>query len=123
MTVDEALEAAGKTQAAQAQEDQAGAEAASEATPGQMREAFSAVPDIKVGPFTVRRFRDGDFISLEHLGHPMKNFRSVTDESYKFEPSGMDAWTLCWVMTRPAKEVKEALATGGVDVAKTLAEE
>lgn len=105
------------TQAQQRKDDEVGLQAATSALPGPLRAAFSSIPEIKVGPFTVRRFVDGDFITLSELGHPLSSFAAAAEATYKFEPTGEQSWQMCWLMTRPRSEVK-AKMKHGIEVAK-----
>ncbi len=100
------------TQAQQAEADKIGTLAASAAVPGPMREVWCIVPDIKEGPFTIRRFRDGDFIRLAQLGHPLENFTAIAKWLSDPKPSGPEAWLLNWLMTTPIEEVKKEMQAG-----------
>lgn len=104
----------------QAAEDNLGMLAAQAATPGITRNVWEPAPDIEVGPYKVRRFRDGDFILLAQMKHPLERFSALSDGSYGFEPSGVLAHQLCWLMTRPVAAARDALKVG-VDVAKEMA--
>lgn len=100
------------TQAEQRKADEIGGQAATEALPGPLRQAFSSVPAIVVGPFSVRRFVDGDFITLSEIGHPLSSFERAMNGSYKGEPVGEHAWQICWLMTRPRADVRAAMKNG-----------
>lgn len=104
----------------QQQDDKIGLTAATTATPGPLRDVWAAVPGITVGPFSVRRFTDRDFIWLAQLGHPLKSFSAVVDKSYDFNPSGEHAHQLCWLLATSKEDVKAAFKQG-VDVAKEAA--
>ena len=82
---------------------------------------FSPSPDIKVGPYTVRRFVDRDFLFLSKLGHPLKRFVAMADNSYNFEPSGEQAWQICYILTRPIAETKALFKSGGPEAVKEAA--
>lgn len=96
-------------------QDEAEGQAAATPSPGESRDVFATAPDIKVGPYSVRRFVDGDFVSLASIGHPLNGIKAIADEDagYKFVPTGKDCWTLCWIMTRPRKESKALLKSAG----------
>jgi len=98
----------------QAAEDALGAEAARAALPGPTRDIWSPSPDITVGIYKVRRFVDRDFMLLDAIGHPLKSFSAMSDGSYDYIPSGPLAHQLCWLMTHPIQECKQAVK-GGVD--------
>lgn len=101
--------------ARQRREDAAALVALDVALPGPLPDAFSPVPDIKVGPHTVRPFYDLDFEFLQHLNHPFYQARQASlagKEDEDFFPSGPAAWQLCWIMTRPPEETEKVLAAG-----------
>ena len=108
---------------AQKADDGVGNIAVTAAVPGPVRDIWAPKPSIAVGPFTVRRFVDRDFIILDALQHPLKSLSALADQTYNFEPSGREAWDICWLMTRPVAEVKEVFRTGGRESAQSMAEE
>lgn len=108
---------------AQKGEDKVGNIAVTAATPGPVRDIWAPVPSVTVGPFTVRRFVDRDFILLDALDHPLKSLSALADAAYDFEPSGRLAWVLCWLMTRPVAEARAVFSQGGRAAAEAQAEE
>lgn len=121
MTQSEADAAIAATVAKQAAEDRIGMQAATAALPGPLADVFSPAPDIKVGPFSVRRFVDGDFVALSALGHPLSRFTALADGDYKMEPTGEQCWQLCWLLTRSRADAKEVFRSGGITGAKDQA--
>lgn len=117
-----------KRQADQA-EDAAAVVAAATPLPGPTREAFQPKPVLEVGPHKLRAFCDRDFVFLATLNHPLvklkldnlarKNAEEIDklfdDVTQGLLPSGQEAWTLFWLLTRPAREVATELATSGVE--------
>ena len=101
-----------ETQKQQAEDDKLGMEAATSTLPGPLKDVWALVPDIQVGPFKVRRFVDGDFIRLAAFDHKLNSFSAVSAWLENPEPSGKEAWLLNWMLTRPTKEVKEAIKSG-----------
>ena len=110
------------TQAAQAKEDDIGKLAAAAVRPGAVREAWVTVPDLKEGPYTIRRLRDGDLKRLDELGHPINSQKAIHEWAAAPVSSGPDAWLLIWMFTRPIPEVKAAM-TQGKDVVLNKADE
>lgn len=113
MTPQEAQKKIAATQKQQQADDLIGMKATTATLPGPLRDVFSPSPEIKVGPYSVRRFVDGDFVSLAATGHPLNHISAIADGSYKFIPTGKDCWILLWILTRPRKESKELFKTGG----------
>ncbi len=112
------------TQAKQAAEDKIGLQAAGTTLPGPMADVWTVKPDIKEGPYTIRRFVDGDFIRLAQMGHPLDSFTAIGRWLENPNPSGPDAWVLNWMMTNPVSLVKEFLqGPNGVAVIRGQAEE
>lgn len=101
-----------ETQAGQAADDKAGLQAATSALPGPLKDVWALQPDIKEGPYTIRRFVDGDFIRLAAFNHKLSSFSAVGEWLENPEPSGKDAWLLNWMMTRSTAAVKEAITAG-----------
>ena len=125
MNLQEAEAKAALTQAAQAADDKAGNMALTATLPGPLLDVFSPAPDIKVGPFTVRRFVNRDFVMLSQLGHPLKRLSALADGSYNFDPSDEPAWQLCWLLTQPieyAKDKMKDVAAAKEDVATIFGE-
>ena len=110
------------TQAQQADADKIGLKAAGTTLPGPARDVWCDVPDIKEGPFTIRRLRDGDFVRLAQLGHPLNSFNAIGAWLKEPQPSGKEAWMLNWLMSRPVAEVKAIIAKGR-DAVEAQAEE
>lgn len=98
-----------KTQAV----DREAAAALSEPLPGPTRDVFAIVQDIPVGKWKVRPFYDLDFVLLEELQHPLSKIIKVSLAGEKtnddYIPSGVSAWQLFWVMTRPPEETEALL--------------
>ena len=104
----------------QADADAKGLEASATILPGPTRAAFSMVPDIKVGPYKVRRFLDGDLDTLASMEHPFgkiieKRMAGIDDDSTNWLPRGKWGWILCWMMTRDIDEVDKVIADGGIE--------
>ena len=108
----ELMEKINQTQADQAEADKIGLQAAGAVRPGAVREAWVTVPDIKEGPFTIRRFKDGDFKRLDEMGHPLNNQKAMYEWAQNPVASGPDCWLLLWMLTRPVAVVKEKMITG-----------
>lgn len=107
-------------QAAQDAKDDVTRQAAKRPLPGNARKIFSITPDIKVGPWTVRPFYDGDFDILESLDHPLLRWMSDKDIESRlkhYKMRGLAAWQLLWLMTTPIGEIEELYDAG------TLSEE
>lgn len=114
----------------QERDDAVGKLAAAAPLPGPTKQAFSVVPDIKVGTYSVRRFCDGDFLFLSNplVAHPlmglsvdklMKLGQVEIDKLFDstvagVSPSGPQAWALYWILTRPWKESQAALKDGTI---------
>ena len=107
------------TQAKQAKDDQIGLTAAGTVLPGALREVFCEVPDIKVGPYNVRRFTDRDFIRLAKLGHPLNSFAAMQSWTESPTISGPEAYNIIWLMTRSIQTAKTDIDS---DVAKVKAD-
>ena len=113
----------------QAVEDMAGRRALAEPFPGALADTFSLAPNIKVGPFEVRRFRDGDFKLLNALKNPFHDFMLACmlgdKEGVKniMKPTGQPMWDLAYIFTKPAKEVAEEIKSHGVAAVQASAEE
>jgi hypothetical protein len=123
MTPAEANKRIAETIARQRAEDDAGAQAiVGSPAPGPMREAFSPCPNIVVGRYEVRRVRDGDFYTLEALGHPLKRWSAINDGSYDCEPTGPQCWQVLWILTREAYEVRDEMRVDGGKSLKEKAE-
>ena len=101
--------------------DAAGKQAAAEPLPGPARQAFSVSPDIRVGPYTVRAARDRDIKTLSQLGNCYYQFVMTGDEA--LVKTGQDAYELCWVMTRPARDVKAFTEKQGLDALRKAADD
>jgi hypothetical protein len=114
---------AAEKQKQQQAEDAVGMKAATATLPGPMKGIWSVVPEIPVGPFLVRRFKDGDLKDLAAIGHPFDSVQVIVNGGYKFIPTGQDCWTLCFLMTRPRKEFKQLLVEKGVEGIKEAAED
>ena len=100
----ELLQKAAEKQQRQKIEDAAGLQAATEPLPGPAREAFTLEPSQQVGPYQVRAACDFDLNLLSQLNskfYALFMSGGAADEL----PSGPDTWDLCWIMTRPAREV------------------
>ena len=97
--------------AVQREQDEAGKRAAAEPLPGPAREAFAACPDVVVGPYRVRAARDRDIKVLSQLKNCYYEFVMTGDPA--LVRTGQDAYELCWVMTRPAREVKRLVEERG----------
>lgn len=97
------------TQAGQREDDRLGLRAATAALPGPLLDVWALAPDKEVGPFKIRRFVDGDFITLAQMGHKLNSFSAINDWLQTPEPSGPQAWLLNWMMTHTRAEVKEAV--------------
>ena len=97
-----------------AKQDEIGKLAAAAPFPGPLREAFAVAQGIKVGPFTVRAFCDGDFEFLEALDHPLsKMYRDALrgiDTASMFIPSGPEMWVAAWLMTHDPDEADAMLS-------------
>lgn len=102
----------GETQRQQQQDDKAGMEAVTASLPGPLKDVWTIEPDIMVGPYKVRRFTDGDFIRLAAFDHKLRSLTAIDEWMKEFEPSGKDAWLICWMMTRSTKDVREAIKSG-----------
>jgi hypothetical protein len=101
--------------------DSAGAQAVREPLPGPAREAFAACPDEQVGPYKVRAARDRDIKVLSQLNNAYYKFVMTADpEDVK---GGQDAYELCWIMTRPAREVKALVEKNGLDWLRAQADD
>lgn len=101
-----------ETVARQAREDTAGRRAAAEPLPGPLRDAFSILPNIEVGPYSVRPFYDIDFEFLAMLEHPLH--KMMTANEGDFTPRGPHAWELCWILTRDADTVEGIIQGEGL---------
>jgi len=115
------IAAMARQDAEQAKEDSAGIQAATATLPGPMLAMFSPSPSISVGPYSVRRFVDRDFILLSALDHPLKSVSEI--ESYPFHPTGEHAWQLCWLLTRDVKVAKLAFKNGVAAVKELASDE
>jgi len=100
------------TQAEQGRADELGKLAASAVRPGAVREAWVTVPELKEGPYTIRRVRDGDLKRLDELGHPVNSQKAMHEWANNPVSSGPEAWLLIWMFTRPIPEVKSAMIQG-----------
>lgn len=95
----------------QAIEDSAGKVAALNPLPGPTRKAFSLEPEIKIGPYSVRPACDFDLNLLAQLNNKFHSlFMAGGGDDL---PSGPSAWELCWIMTRPARDVSEYVKKNG----------
>ena len=109
-------------------EDLAGHRALAEPLPGALKDAFSLAPDITVGPYKVRRFRDGDFKILAALDNPLNDFLRAclngdkTGAGIKVEPTGQAMWDIAYVFTRPAIETAKMIRDQGVQAFQEAAE-
>lgn len=110
-------------------EDMAGRRAMAEPLPGALADAFSLAPDIVVGPYNVRRFRDGDFKLLAALDNPFNDWLRAalngdeTGAGVKMQPTGQPMWDLAFLFTRPASVSKDVIAAVGVLELQAKAEE
>lgn len=101
-------------------EDLAGKRALAEPLPGPLKDAFSLAPEIVVGPYNIRRFRDGDLKILSALENPFQEWLRAcmlgdeTGKGIKIEPTGQSMWDLAFIFTRPAKEVAEFLSSAAL---------
>lgn len=102
--------------------DEAGRRAAVEPLPGPSRKAFSIDPDIVVGDYTVRPACDFDLNLLSQLNSKFYDFFMKGGDTDTL-PTGPDAWELCYVMTRPAREVAQTLKKSKVSGLKQAAED
>lgn len=99
--------------------------AMSEPLPGAVRDAFSPVQDIKVGPYSVRPCYDGDIEYLSLLKHPLHEMRMRARASKSgqvenlYEPQGPKAWELCFLFTHSLDEIDEIVAKGGLSALQT----
>lgn len=125
--------------AEQAQEDQAGLVSSAIPLPGPAAGAFSVLPPVKVGPYSVREFVDADYETLQQLEHPLLSMietaymgmdtqgksddekKQLLDEMAKRDDRilrqisrGHHAWELCWIMTHDPVEVDSVLRKAGV---------
>lgn len=79
--------------------------------PGELRDAFSVAPDIKVDRYTVRPFYDGDLDVLQTINHPLAEMafgKGGWGEDLK-TTRGQMAWTLCYLMTTTAENIGKML--------------
>lgn len=110
-------------------EDLAGKRALAEPFPGALKDAFALAPEIEVGPFKIRRFRDGDFKLLAKINSPLNDFLRAcllgdsTGGGARLEPTGQDMWNLALVFTKPARYSKELIESKGVAAFAAEAEE
>lgn len=93
--------------------------AMSEALPGPVRDAFTPVQDIAVGPFKVRPCYDGHIEYLSLLKHPLHEMRvkamtQGASVANTYEPQGPRAWELCFLFTHTLDEIDELVAKGGL---------
>lgn len=106
-------------------EDAAASQALSEPNPGVLRDVFAVQPDIPVGKYRVRPFYDRDHEFLAALNHPLedmvKSAMQGKDSAVDFLPTGAPAWQLCWIMTRPVKEVSKFVRERGLDALRESA--
>lgn len=96
------------------QQHEAIREANIKAMPGPIEDAFSPVPEIKVGKYTIRVFCDGDFEMLEKMNHPI--FKTTFGVG-KFGESledfrGINSWRLFYLLTRPFDEAETQFKQG-----------
>ena len=110
-------------------EDLAGHRALAEPLPGPLKDAFALAPEIVVGPYKVRRFRDGDFKILAALDNPFSEWLRAcllgdqTGADVKIQPTGQAMWDLAFVFTRPAKQIKEVIQSVGIKGLQEQSEE
>ncbi len=104
--------------------DSAGRQAAGAPLPASTRIAFATVQSIGVNDFSVRPMVNRDFVFFTELEHPFKDVTKGTlDENAFNEVTNSASFVLCWVLTRPAKEVRQALSEKGVGWVRREAEE
>lgn len=101
----------------QAMEDKAAERAVRDPLPGPLKDVFGGKQDVRVGPYVVRPFYDADYVNLARIGHKILKL----DENEGWVPSGEDAWTLCWMMTRPLEESDSLFESGSQEEAKKKA--
>lgn len=105
-------------------ESEAAAQAVATPLPGALKHAFAVTPEITVGPYKVRPFVDRDYEFLQQLGHPLHLHVFTDNKQNPVEMiQGACGRQLCWMFTRPFKEVKAAFLEKGVDGVKTLADD
>lgn len=105
-----------------AMRDEAGRKAAAEPLPGPTRTAFAVDPEIEVGKYSVRQACDYDLNLLSQLNSKFYDFFMKGGDSDTL-PTGPDAWELCFVMTRPAREVAKLVKEKKVAGLKQAAED
>lgn len=107
-------------------ENAAGARASADPTPGPVAKAFP-LPDVQVGPFSVRAPRAYDWALMKKLDSPIH--RLVQEMSNDLEKgNGMDisdeeSWLICWQFTRPCREVDAVYCKGGKELVLQTAKE
>ena len=105
-----------------AAEDKAGKEAIAAPLPGPARDAFTLEPDIKVGKYNVRAACDFDLNLLSQLNSKFYSL-FMKGEGGDDLPTGPSAWELCWIMTRPPREVAAYIKTHKLQGLKDAAAE
>ena len=100
-------------------EDLAGKRALAEPFPGPLKVVFALAPDIAVGPYKVRRFRDGDFKLLAALESPFKDFlmsciyEGNASDDKDCRPTGQAMWDMALLFTQPAAYSRDLIVNGG----------
>lgn len=78
--------------------------------PGSSGDVFAVPPTVKIGKWDVRQFYDLDVEILKHLKHPlyrdMESGMRGDKVPSEFTGRGPDAWTFCWLLTRPPDEAE-----------------
>src|SRR5208282_406238 len=95
---------------------EAAPEAAATPLPGPLADAFAIAPDIKVGPYTVRPFLEGDFELLHALHHPLYDMLIAMFSGKPIEADnqnrGPAAWELAVMFTHSFDEAEEMVSKG-----------
>jgi len=98
-------------------------QANSTALPGPLRDAFAPIPEIQVGKYVVRPFRDRDCEFLQFLDNKLNGHFHEKPATVMELIQGQTAWELCYLFTHPFKEVKALFKSGGVEAVKQAAED
>lgn len=126
-------EAVLQRQAQQELEDEAGIKAAGTALPGALRDAWEIVPEIKVGPYSIRPFTDKDYTWIQMTENPIRFFVSIAYEGKKYDEEhekiinaivrGRFAWEISFILTTPPKELRDIFEKEKIEGFQKLADE
>jgi len=124
MTNGENVIEAGINRLKEFQEDQSLVKQAnSTALPGPLRDAFAPIPEITVGKYVVRPFRDRDCEYLQFLDNKLSGHFHEKPVTVMELIQGQTAWELCYLFTHPFKEVKALFKSVGPEAVKQAAED